>query len=87
MRQRSTTRRHHDVHGLTPGEAAVVDRLEAGETPAQVAAALGMAPKTVKVLAGRYIIGAEQLTGFDRMVRRGEARYAAALAATGKVYA
>ena len=81
------SRPHDEAHGLTAREAAVVARLEAGDLIEDVATAFRISAGSVKSMKQRYVITTEQLTGFDRMVRRGEARYAAALAATGKVYA
>ncbi|MFN3676196.1 MAG: hypothetical protein ACK4TC_09465 [Sphingomonas pseudosanguinis] len=73
-------------YGLTPREEAAVVRLEAGESKESVAAALGMTRQTVEYYASHFVVTENILTKFERTTRRSDARYRAALAASGGCY-
>lgn len=73
-------------YGLTPREEAAVVRLEAGESKESVAAALGLSHQMVAYYASHFVVNENVLTRFERATRRSDARYRAALAASGGSY-
>lgn len=73
-------------YGLTEREEAAVTRLEAGESKASVAKAMGLTIQTVRYYASHYMVTPSVLTHFERATRRSDARYRAALAASGGCY-
>ncbi len=82
-----TRRPSLDAHGLTTNEAAIVERLEAGDQPSAISRAFKISLTTVMVYKSRYIIGEKQLNAFDRATRAADAAYRAALAQCGGAYA
>lgn len=82
------TRRHpNDNHGMTTHEAAIVERLEAGDEPGAISRAFGISLSTVMTFKARYIIGERQLDAFDRATRASDAAYRKAVSACGGTYA
>lgn len=73
--------------GLSAKEEQIMDALEAGERAEAVAARFGTGLPTVLMMERRYIITTGMLTDFDRRTRASDARYCAALAASGGAYA
>ncbi len=76
-----------EAFGLSEREEQIVLALEKNTTPGAIARHFGISLASVMVIKGRYIITDKHLNGFERRCRASEARYRAALAATGKVFA
>jgi FixJ family two-component response regulator len=77
----------HEQHGCTPRETTILDRSEAGESFASIAADLGITEKYVRATVRYYNSGLES----DRMGRRAATiasdLHLAAILATGRSYA
>jgi len=80
-------RNRDEMHGCTPREQAILDRDGAGMDHAGIAAELGLSLAYVRRTVTFYSGSWAENNAFDAMVRDGTMRLAAAIAATGKVWA
>lgn len=80
-------RQPDEAHGCSPSELAILDRLDAGESEEAVCKVLGAAPSWVRKVRQTYSGSWHENNIAEAAIRAGSIRYAAALAATGKVYA
>lgn len=73
--------------GLSAKEEEIMSALEAGEHAEAVATRFGTNLSTILTMERRFIITTGMLTDFERRTRASDARYRAALAASGGAYA
>ncbi|QPT09842.1 hypothetical protein [Sphingomonas paucimobilis] len=85
---RATKQRRADGEnfGLSAKEEQIMDALDAGERAESVALRFGTGLSTILTMERRYTITTGMLTDFDRRTRASDARYRAALAASGGAY-
>ena len=73
--------------GLTPTESRVMALWESGRSLEQIAEATGFASRKVGRIVSSFDVNGPEDRRREASIRAGCARYAAALTATGKVYA